>query len=394
MQWKVLSLNTRNRLFSLFKGGSHNKKKVLILMSDTGGGHRASAQAIDQSLHEQFPGKFEVEIMDIWTDHANWPYNRFVPVYRFLAKHPMLWRGFFAYGTFPVTKKLTEISSWRNSYTRFKEAIETSNPDFVVSVHPLCQLMPISIVRDMNKKRSTEKPPIPFVTVVTDLGGAHCTWFDKRADALYIPSEAVKKLAIRNGIKEEKILTKGLPIRPAFWKDAKPKLMMRKLLGIRPNDKTVLLMGGGDGVGGIGSIASEVAKKLTQLDFNSQLIVICGHNKKIAEQLKKNLPSTEKVKVAIKGFVNNIDEFMAASDCLITKAGPGTIAEAMTRGLPLVLSSYLPGQVSVFRVSFCYFHSNPCFMCRNMVMSPMLLTEGLVSTRATSLVRSQTPLGS
>ncbi|RYH12825.1 hypothetical protein EON65_37230, partial [archaeon] len=53
-----------------------------------------------------------------------------------------------------------------------------------------------------------------------------------------------------------------------------------------------------------------------------------------------------KVKVVVKGFVNNIDEFMAASDCLITKAGPGTIAESMIRGLPLIISSYLPGQVS------------------------------------------------
>merc|ERR1711924_42036 len=44
------------------------------------------------------------------------------------------------------------------------------------------------------------------------------------------------------------------------------------------------------------------------------------------------------------GFVNNMDEWMAAVDCLVTKAGPGTIAEACSRGLPIVLSSFLPGQ--------------------------------------------------
>jgi 1,2-diacylglycerol 3-beta-galactosyltransferase len=48
--------------------------------------------------------------------------------------------------------------------------------------------------------------------------------------------------------------------------------------------------------------------------------------------------------VVVRGFVNNIHEYMGASDCIVTKAGPGTIAEAMTRGLPIVLSSYLPGQ--------------------------------------------------
>jgi len=61
--------------------GSSNKRKVLILMSDTGGGHRASAQALDYSLQQQYPGKIDVDIMDIWTDHANWPFNRFVPMY-------------------------------------------------------------------------------------------------------------------------------------------------------------------------------------------------------------------------------------------------------------------------------------------------------------------------
>jgi len=161
------------------------KKKLLILISDTGGGHRASAQAIHQALNEQFPRKFDVNIMDIWTEHANPPFNTFVPVYRFVAKHPMLWRGFYLYGMFPPTKLFTEWWSWKNSYKSFKSAIEKADPDFVLSVHPLCQLMPLSIVEEMNKKRSPKKR-IPFVTVVTDLGGAHTTWFDKRVDAVTI----------------------------------------------------------------------------------------------------------------------------------------------------------------------------------------------------------------
>ena len=58
------------------------KKKVLILMSDTGGGHRASAIAIDRALQELYPRRMDVDIIDIWTDHAGWPFNRFVPSYR------------------------------------------------------------------------------------------------------------------------------------------------------------------------------------------------------------------------------------------------------------------------------------------------------------------------
>jgi len=325
------------------KGGANTKKKVLILMSDTGGGHRASAQAIDRSLAEQFPGLVEVDIMDIWTDHANWPFNRFVPTYRVLAKNPILWRGFYAYGQFPPTKFFTEMWSWQNSYQSFKKAIIKSKPDLVVSVHPLCQLMPIWAVEEMNKARSKDLLPIPFVTIVTDLGGAHSTWFDRRADALFVPSNAVKKLALRNGIKPDKIIMRGLPIRPAFWKASKPKNVLRKTLGLVQKAKTVLLMGGGDGVGGLGNIAVELSKTLSKSPQKSQVIVICGSNKQLSSQLSKRT-YPDNVNVVVKNFVNNVDEFMAASDCLVTKAGPGTIAEAMTRGLPLVISSFLPGQ--------------------------------------------------
>lgn len=38
------------------------KKKVLILMSDTGGGHRASADAIKAAFDQQFPDLYEVQI--------------------------------------------------------------------------------------------------------------------------------------------------------------------------------------------------------------------------------------------------------------------------------------------------------------------------------------------
>lgn len=66
-------------------------------------------------------------------------------IYRYLAANPMLWRIFYAYGAFPITKKFTELWSWQSSYNNFKYAINNSQPDAVVSVHPLCQLMPISI---------------------------------------------------------------------------------------------------------------------------------------------------------------------------------------------------------------------------------------------------------
>jgi len=379
---------------SSFFGGQKDKKKMLILMSDTGGGHRASAEALDQAIQEKYPGRIDVTVMDIWTDHGRGVFRKLVPLYRQLAKRPILWRAFYSYGLFPPTRMLTEVDSQLQCYSKFKKAIETADPDFVVSVHPLCQQMPISIVKELNRKRPVSKPRIPFVTIVTDLGSAHCTWFDPRADAVFVPSEAVRQLALYNRMPAAKILLKGLPIRPAFWKPSRPKVALRRAFNMAPESRTVLLMGGGDGVGGISAIATEVANKLRSLDFKTHLTVICGHNEKTKSDLTRalvptipasNPPSgrifdslfsnygnkwpflfsqgtseTKGLRVSVQGFVHNIDEYMAASDLLVTKAGPGTIAEAMTRGLPMVLSSFLPGQVR-----FLIFLSFSAFCCIN-----------------------------
>jgi UDP-N-acetylglucosamine:LPS N-acetylglucosamine transferase len=55
--------------------------------------------------------------------------------------------------------------------------------------------------------------------------------------------------------------------------------------------------------------------------------------------------TSESLRLQVQGFVKNMPEWMAASDCVITKAGPGTIAEALIRGLPIVLNDFIAGQV-------------------------------------------------
>lgn len=85
-------------------------------------------------------------------------------------------------------------------------------------------------------------------------------------------------------------------------------------------------------------------------DKSYQMVVVCGKNSDAKDRLTSMVEKGEGgwsergVEVIVKGFVNNMDEFMRASDVIITKAGPGTIAEASICGLPCMLSSFLPGQ--------------------------------------------------
>ncbi|CAM9861951.1 unnamed protein product [Ectocarpus sp. 4 AP-2014] len=320
--------------------GSGGSKRVLILMSDTGGGHRASAQALKAAFDELYPGAIDVDIVDLWTTHAPWPFNKFVKAYQYMAKRPPIWKAFWEYGRFPLTRRITNEVTNIQCHGHFRSVLEEYEPDLVVSVHPLCQEVPLRVM----KKMAGGEREIPFVTVVTDLGGAHPTWFHRDVDACFVPSDRLAVLARNCGLSPDKIRLHGLPIRPGFWGEQSAKADLQEKLGLKPGVKTCLVVGGGDGVGGLQGIADSVGHKLGEEKAETQqVVVVCGTNNEVKTSLEKGNWASN-VHVHVKGFVSNMDEWMGAVDCIVTKAGPGTIAEAMIRGLPIMLSAFLPGQ--------------------------------------------------
>lgn len=317
------------------------KLRILFLISDTGGGHRASAQALEAALQELYPGEFEFATLDIWTLHSRWPYNKCVPGYRFLAKRPMAWRLIWFYSVFLPTRTLQTLAvKGAGIVPRFRAALELASPDLVVSMHPLTQDLPLDALDQLGGGRRT----VPFVTVVTDLGSAHPHWFDRRVDACFVPSEALVRQARRRGLSEGQIRLRGLPIRPTFWQSPKGKPETRRALGLKTDMDTVLVVGGGDGVGDLGPIVSQLADcAARRRPSPTQIVVVCGRNRALCRALQaRTWPAG--VRVVVHGFVSQMSDFMAAADVLVTKAGPGTIAEASARGLPVMLSSFLPGQ--------------------------------------------------
>lgn len=161
---------------------------VQILMSDTGGGHRASANALRDAFDVLYPGKFECDIVDIYTEYGPfWPFNGYVEGYKLMAKYTFLWDIFYRFGE-------TDLGLWLNDFLLtvfcfdpFTECLEKTfastgkRADMVVSVHPLCQDLPLKILAHIDSNGVSKEPQArttPFVTVVTDLGGAHKTWFN------------------------------------------------------------------------------------------------------------------------------------------------------------------------------------------------------------------------
>ncbi|EKX30755.1 hypothetical protein GUITHDRAFT_149692, partial [Guillardia theta CCMP2712] len=164
-------------------------------------------------------------------------------------------------------------------------------------------------------------------------------------DKCCVPGDAIAKIAERKGVDPSKIKKHGLPVRQGFW-DAGSKrghnAKIRASLGLK-QVPTVLVVGGGDGVGGLQKIAEAVGDQLKDVKENVQVVVICGKNEAVKKALSSRFWPTN-VDVIINGFVSNMDEWMIAADCIVTKAGPGTIAEASIVGLPTMLSGFLPGQ--------------------------------------------------
>lgn len=68
-----------------------------------------TTQALKAAFDELYPGAIDVEIVDIWTKHAPWPLNKFVEAYQFMAKRPPIWKAFWEYGRFPVTRRVTDV---------------------------------------------------------------------------------------------------------------------------------------------------------------------------------------------------------------------------------------------------------------------------------------------
>jgi 1,2-diacylglycerol 3-beta-galactosyltransferase len=408
--------------------------RVQILMSDTGGGHRASANALRDALHilvqqqqQEAPFKsrrsssssssnsttpgatgsrtaaattgkiasIDVDIVDIYTDYASiWPFNDYVQVYKTLAANPWMWSMVYYFGASPVGQWLNErllewtcTSGFRQCLARTssssKDNVAATNTDpacwppqrradLVISVHPLTQALPLKLLAELDYSDNNKAGhKTPFCTVVTDLGSAHPTWFHPNVDVCFVPSKALHRAAEQQGLSPVQIRQYGLPIRQGFWassnnddgtttdsSSAPFKSELRQQLGLQNDSPVVLVVGGGDGMGGLVEIAKQLGQALQQqpsgsVDMaaattttratTSQMVVICGKNQRAKLELEawNAAMGWSDEQVLVQGFVNNMDEWMKASDVLVTKAGPGTIAEASICGLPCMMFAYL-----------------------------------------------------
>jgi len=305
-----------------------DKASLLVLFSDTGGGHRSAGEAVIEALKRDYPGRFEIQFVDAFKEYAPPPLNLLPSLYPEMVRYPSLWKMGYRLSDGRRRARAINRTSWPYVRRAVHRLILEHSADLVVSFHPLF-VAPYLYGR--------EQRSVPFLVVVTDLVSAHSLWYSSEADLTLVPTEQARQRALDNGLAPDKVQVTGLPVEQRFCEPPGGRDKLRAALGWPADLPIVLLVGGGEGMGPL----SETARAIAALPEPLGLAIVAGRNSRLKAALES---SVWDIPAFIYGFERRMPQLMRAADLIVTKAGPGTITEAINAHLPMVLYSCLPGQ--------------------------------------------------
>ncbi|HOR85745.1 MAG TPA: glycosyltransferase [Bacillota bacterium] len=210
---------------------------------------------------------------------------------------------------------------------KFRKTAESFEPDIIVCTHSF----PSAIISSLKHKKRIVSP---LINVITDFN-IHSSYINENTDYYIIPHEDLTYIMENFGVSKNKVLPFGIPIRKEFGEvHVREDLLLKH--GFE-DKKTILVIGGGLGLGGINNIVKAIDGYME----NVHIIAVAGRNNRLESKLKG---LSTKNRLSVYGFVNNMPELMELSDCVITKPGGVSTAEILSREKPLVIFSPLPGQ--------------------------------------------------
>lgn len=303
-------------------------KNVLLLFSDTGGGHRSAAEAIIEALRDNVGRQCELEMVDVLKEYAPLPFDYIPRAYPKMVRVPRAWGLGYRISDGHRRTRVLSTALWPYVGRGARRLVREKPADLIVSVHPV-------LIAPVLRALGPERPP--FLTVVTDLVTTHAFWYHAQSDLTFVPTEEARQKALECGLKAGRVRVTGLPVARRFCQPPGDPLELRRMLGWPADRPMVLLVGGGEGMGPI----YETARAIANLAGGFGLAVIAGRNEALEARLRRtDWPGP----TFVYGFERRMPEMMQAATLLVTKAGPGTLAEALNAGLPMVLYSRLPGQ--------------------------------------------------
>ena len=304
-------------------------KKIDFIYFDAGGGHRAAANALKavvDSQHRATRGEpWQIRLVNLQEVLDSLDVFRKVTGLRLEdIYNTMLAKGWTLGSGLGVQFMHGVIRLYHGATVRLltQHWIDTK-PDLIVSLVP-------NFNRAMYESLRKALPQVPYVTILTDFADypPHF-WMEAGQDQYFVcgTAKAVEQ-AHSLGHTDDRIFTaSGMIVRPNFYEPVKvDRAVERARLGLHPTRPTGLVLFGGQGSG----VMLEIAERLR----DTQLILICGRNEKLAARLKSQRAEAPR---CIEGFTQEVPYYMYLSDFFIGKPGPGSISEAVAMKLPVIV---------------------------------------------------------
>jgi 1,2-diacylglycerol 3-beta-galactosyltransferase len=313
---------------------------LLFLVADTGGGHRSAAQAVADALGRACPGRFEPVLLDpLGGPGSAWLLRRVTRLYGpVIRRAPWAWGAAYRASDSARAMRLLERTLLRLAERPVIEAAAARRPAVLVSFHPLAT--PAAVAAATASAGPSRRPPV--VTVVTDLVSAHAAWRSGPVDQIVAPTARAARQCRLDGIGADRCTEPGLPVGPQFRGRPLPapaRARLREARGVSPSRFLVVVTGGGEGAGGM----ARQVRALTSAFDDVGVVAICGRNRRLRRRLTR-LERGAGGRLTVRGFVTDMADWLRCADLVVTKAGPGTIAEAACCGAALIVASSVPGQ--------------------------------------------------
>jgi len=293
-------------------------------------GHHSATLAIEKALEILEP---DIEVLNIDAFNYTNPVSEKIVNSLYMAvikRTPKIWD--YLYDNPKVVKKIEKIKNTIHKFNspKLKKLFDKFKPDAIICT----QAFPCGMVADFKKTYTSD---IPLVAVLTDYI-PHSYWIYNAINYYITPSEEVSLRLMKKGVNPDKIKSLGIPFDLKFNTGITKNEIMQKL-NLDPNLFTVLIMGGGQGLGPIKTIVQSLEK--IKKDF--QELIVTGTNKKLYKSLKRRIKKYKK-RILLFGYANNINELMSVANIIITKPGGVTISEALAKKIPMIIIRPIPGQ--------------------------------------------------
>ena len=298
------------------------------MFHDAGGGHRNAAVALQTVIAQQNrPWQVELIQFQELTDHLD--VLRKLTGIRIQEQYNVILQNGWTLGATQLLRVLQlTIRIFHGPLVKLLARTWRVKPaDLLVSVIP-------HFNREISESWEAINPGRPFVTLITDLADFPPRFWIEPIQRQYViaGTEKAAEQARAMGHDAAHIFeTSGMILRPDFYlQDDSDPMELRRSMGLLPELPTAIMLFGGHG----SKVMYEITERLDAAGMQLQLILMCGKNEELANKLRGR---EWKMPVHIMGFTKEVPKYMRAADFLIGKPGPGSIAESMVKGLPVLV---------------------------------------------------------